>query len=124
MLPAADYARGILMSQVAIVTESSSNLPPELVKRYDITVLPLRINWKGQSLRDGIDITSLEFYARLETDDEGPKTTAITPVELGDAVRALAQKADAVVAILLSRHLSGSVEVAQTVQRMEPSLPL
>jgi len=112
------------MNRIAIVTESSANLPPEVVEEYGIHVLPLKIIWNDKVLRDGVDITPQEFYARLRTDHCMPTTSALSPSELLRTFRSLAEEAEAIVAILLSRDLTGSVEAAQMVQQLAPALPL
>lgn len=104
------------MGRIAIITESSSNIPPELVARYGIHVLPLRVIWGRESFQDGVDISPQEFYARLKSDNFMPTTSSVPPGELLNAVDELSQDADAVVAILLSNELSSSVEAAEAVQ--------
>ncbi len=112
------------MGNIAIVTESASNIPPELVNEYNIHILPMTMVWKDEVLRDGIDITPQEFYAKQRMGNFAPTTTAIAPGELLDLFRDLAEESEAIVAILLSGDLTSSVEIAQMVQQMEPSLPL
>lgn len=112
------------MGRIAIITESSSNIPPELVSHYDIHVLPLRIIWGDEVLKDGIDISPQDFYRRLRSDESIPSTSSITPGELLQAVNELGQDVDAVVAILLANELSSSVESAEAVKQMSPDRPL
>ncbi len=112
------------MSRIAIVTESSANLPPKVVAKYGIHVLPLRIIWDGKVLRDGVDITPQEFYARLRMDHCMPTTSALSPSELLRTFRSLSEEAEAIVAILLSQELSGTFEAAQMAQQLAPTLPL
>jgi DegV family protein with EDD domain len=59
---------------VAIVTDSTSDIPEQLVRRYDIKVMPNIIVMEGQSLVDGKDISREEFYNRLPTLSELPTT--------------------------------------------------
>jgi DegV family protein with EDD domain len=112
------------MGNVAIVTESASNLPPELVEEFNIHVLPMTMVWENQVYRDGIDITPQEFYTRLRLENFAPTTTAIAPGELLELFKKLTGDYDEIVAILLSGDLTSSVEIAQMVHRMEPSLPI
>ncbi|MDY6876767.1 MAG: DegV family protein [Chloroflexota bacterium] len=112
------------MNHVAIVTDSVANLPPEVAEEYNIHVLPLRIIWDGKVLRDGVDITPQEFYARLRTDGNMPTTTALSPSELLETFRSLAERAEDIVAVFLAHELSGTFEAAQIAQRLAPTLPL
>ena len=50
---------------VAIVTDSTADLPPDLTRSRAITVVPLTLNFDGQALLDGVDIRPDEFYRRL-----------------------------------------------------------
>ncbi|MDY7079337.1 MAG: DegV family protein [Chloroflexota bacterium] len=112
------------MSHIAIVAESSANLPPEVVEEYNIHVLPLRIIWEGEVLRDGVDITPQEFYARLRANGHMPTTSTLTPNEFLAVFHSLSEENKAIVAILLSRDLTSSVEAAKMAQRLAPTLPL
>lgn len=112
------------MNRVAIVTESSSNLPPEVVEEYGIHVLPLKVIWEEKVFRDGVDLTPQEFYSRLRMDHYMPTTAAFSPSEFLETFRSLAQEHEAIVAILLSQDLTGSVEAAQIASQMAPTLPV
>lgn len=112
------------MSAVAIIAESSCNLPPEVVQAYNIYILPLRLTWQGESLRDGVDITAEEVYRRQEIEDFMPKTSAINPEDFLELARVALGQAESVVAIMLSSKLTSSVNVARLVQELDPDLPL
>ncbi|NIW47209.1 MAG: hypothetical protein GWN30_21405, partial [Gammaproteobacteria bacterium] len=58
--------------KVAIVTDSTAYIPDELIKKYDIHVIPLNVNWSGKSYLDNVDITPEEFYQRLQIEQELP----------------------------------------------------
>ncbi len=102
------------MRKVAVITDSSADLPPELIARHHIIVVPLLLHWDGHEYRDGVDMMPGELYRRLRLATNGrlPKTS--TP-SVGDFVRAYAraaQGAQAVVSIHLSSELSGTYRVA------------
>lgn len=91
---------------IGIVTDSSCDLPQELIEENNITVVPMFINIGSKSFRDGIDITPKEFYENLHSYASPPKTSAPGP----DVFREVYQKlADAGVAEILSIHLSNSL---------------
>ncbi len=50
------------MNKVAIVTDSTTAIPPEVAAQQKMTIVPLSVNWDGESYLDGIDITPEEFY--------------------------------------------------------------
>jgi DegV family protein with EDD domain len=66
------------MNKVAIVSDSSAYIPKEWVKKYDLTILPLTVNWQGESYYDGIDIQAAEFYQQLSESKEMATTSQIT----------------------------------------------
>ena len=55
------------MKKIAIVTDSVSDIPEELVKKYNIKVVPLYLNFDDRSLKDGSEITAEEVYSKLES---------------------------------------------------------
>jgi DegV family protein with EDD domain len=62
--------------QIAIVTDSTSDIPPEVVEKYQIHVVPAILNIGGQSLEDGPGISRREFYERLPSMQPLPTTSA------------------------------------------------
>jgi DegV family protein with EDD domain len=98
------------MSKITIMTDSTCDIPPELIERYQIAVVPLYVVWGDEELLDGQDIDNATFYARLPRDPVHPKTSQPTPT---DFVRAIEQlDADEVVVIALSAALSGTCDSA------------
>ncbi len=101
---------------IAIVTDSTSDLPKEVVEREGIQVVSTYINIGQDSLRDGVDITREEFYRRLPALPESPKTASPAPGEFVTLYDRLLQTASHVVSIHLANQLSG-VYAAATVAR-------
>jgi DegV family protein with EDD domain len=99
--------------RVAIVTDSTSDLPPALVGARSITVVPLTLNFDGQALLDGVDITPTEFYRRLPNATTHPTTSQPSPGQFAEVYAALLADHDAIVSIHISEKLSGTFESAQ-----------
>ncbi len=97
---------------IGIVTDSVCDLPEEVVKELGIAVVPLTLRFGNEELRDGIDISADEFYARLDTDSHFPKTSVPPPMRFAEAYDALADGTDTILAITVSSKLSGTFEVA------------
>ncbi|MBU4293765.1 MAG: DegV family protein [Actinobacteria bacterium] len=53
------------MEKLAIVTDSSADIPDELIKKYDIKIAPLYIHTRGKEFRDKIDITNNEIVKKI-----------------------------------------------------------
>ena len=98
---------------IAIVTDSTSDLPPEIQRQFGISVIPLNVHFGQESLRDGVDLTADEFMARLGTSDKLP-TTSHPPVSVFEAAfRSLAKTHDQILCVLPSSKLSGTVQSAR-----------
>ncbi|RMF28559.1 MAG: DegV family protein, partial [Chloroflexi bacterium] len=50
---------------IKIVTDADASLPEEEMDRYDITTIPLWVHFGEETFREGVDLTTDEFYARL-----------------------------------------------------------
>lgn len=98
---------------VAIVTDSTAYMPPDLVERHQIHVVPNVVNWGTKTYRDGVDITSAEFFQRRKTDPENPTTAVASIGEFRDVYAKAAEGADAVLGIHLSAKLSGTYSAAE-----------
>jgi DegV family protein with EDD domain len=98
---------------VAIVTDSTADLPTELAALRAITVVPLTLNFDGKSLLDGVDIRPDEFYRRLHSVTTHPTTSQPSPGQFADVYKSLLADHDSVVSIHISQKLSGTFESAR-----------
>ncbi|QXM05577.1 DegV family protein [Crassaminicella indica] len=95
------------MEKIAIVTDSSCDLPDEVVKNYDIKIIPLRIIYSKREYRDRIEICADEVYEKLE--NEIPKTSLPSPEDVNDLFKKLQEQGYThVLGIFLSSALSGT----------------
>jgi DegV family protein with EDD domain len=101
------------LNSVAIVTDSTADLPPELTRSRAITVVPLTLNFDGQSLLDGVDIRPDEFYRLLHGVTTHPTTSQPSPGRFAEIYKSLLADHDAVVSIHISQKLSGTYESAR-----------
>jgi DegV family protein with EDD domain len=110
---------------VKILTDSIADLPLQVVKQLDITVIPILIRWGEDIYRDGIDLTAEQFYERLKRDRVPPATSLPSPRTFTEAYDELAGKASGIAAIMVSSRLSGTYEVAlQSVGLMRKRCPV
>lgn len=100
------------MSRVAIVTDSTADLPSALSAAHNITVVPLLAHVGGKTYRDQIDITTDQFIAGVDATAELPTTSQPSPSAFRDVFQSLAADHDEIVAILMSSKLSGCVRSA------------
>lgn len=93
------------MAEVKIVTDSTAYLPPELITRYGIEVVPLKVLFGPEAYTEGVDISNEEFYRKLAKASTLPTTSQPS---IGDFVQVY-DKAAREAAAILSIHISGKL---------------
>ncbi len=102
-------ARG---QQIAVVTDSTSDIPKQTAKTLDIDVVPALLTIEGKTYRDGIDIARNDFYLRLPQFKPPPTTAAPSPLAYEEVYeKRLSSGYDQVLSIHLSAKLSGMINV-------------
>ncbi len=97
---------------VRVVTDSVADLPAQVVQELGITVIPVNICFGAEVYRDGIDLTTEDFYSRLAQSKIMP-TTAVPPLGVfADVYDELAKETDEILVITLSSKLSGIYDAA------------
>ncbi len=103
-----------MQEKIGIITDSTCDIPIELVKKLGIEVLPLRILYKDNEFRDGIDITAEEVYDKLKT--EIPTTSLPGPDEVEATFLKMKKEGFThIIVIHISSGLSGTGQMIQTV---------
>lgn len=97
---------------VRIITDSACDIRQEQAKELGIIVLPLKNIIDDVEYLDGVNITPEEFYEKLETAENLPTTSQITPVEFTDALTPIVEAGDEAVIITLAGKLSGTAQSA------------
>jgi DegV family protein with EDD domain len=110
------------VSRVAIVTDSASDMPPDVAARQDITVVPLFVSFGAETFRPNVTLTTDEFWVRmLAPDAPFPTTAAAPPGDFLVAFQAAFDKgAGAVVCVNVSDGLSGTFKSACVARDMLP----
>ncbi len=110
---------------IRIVTDSTCDLPPELIDEHEITVMPLYINFGEQGFLDGIEITRQEFYNRLP-DYNPPPTTATPSIDsfLEIYERLAKEGAREILSIHISERLSATINVARKAAEQFKAIPV
>ncbi len=99
--------------RIAVITDSTSDLSPEVAAQNDVLIVPLYVIWGEDQLRDGVDITKEAFYERLANDAASPSTSQPTPTDfVGVYKQVMEQGAEEIVVITISDQLSGTYDSA------------
>jgi DegV family protein with EDD domain len=84
-----------------------------LIERYRPAMVPLVVNWDGQTFRDKLDLTTADFYRRLRTSKSLPKTGAPSLAAFEAVFREQLQQRDALISLNLASRLSATYDVAR-----------
>ena len=98
---------------IAIVTDSTSDLSPELCSQYGIESVPLYVLFDGKMHKDGMEITPSVIFSGLKSGKKTPSTSQPSPAEFAAAYARALQSADQVLSIHISGQLSGTVGSAR-----------
>lgn len=110
--------------RIAIVTDSTSDIPPELVAKYAIRVVPQILIMGDKTWQDGVDIDSPTFYELLRTSPHFPASSQPSVVTFERVFSELAAEADGIVAVLISEELSGTLNSARMAAENLPHVPI
>ncbi len=105
------------MSRIALVTDSSAYMPPELVRKSGVHVIPLYIHLGGETYRDGVDMDAATFHERLASLSTLPTTSQPSAGDFVELYRHLSAEVDAIVSIHISSVISGTVNSATTARQ-------
>ena len=97
---------------VRVVTDSSSDLSPQVAQELGITVVPLYLHFGDKVYRDGVDINHDEFYQKLVDSPVHPTTSQPPPLDFAEVYNVLARETDEVVSLHLSSKTSGTYSSA------------
>jgi len=98
--------------QVKIVTDSAADIPADLARELDITIIPLNVIMEGKTYHDGVNLSGEEFYERLKTTRSVTTTSLPSLDAFSEAYRKLTAEGCDVVSIHLSSKLSGTFNAA------------
>jgi DegV family protein with EDD domain len=106
------------MNRIAIVTDSTADIPKELASQYGITIVPLKVIINGKdTFLDGVNLQTEEFYQHLEMGHTST-TSQPSPAEFADYYKRLLP--DSIISIHIASAMSGTVQSARVAREMFP----
>lgn len=109
-----------MLNKIAILTDSGSDVPPEIAQDLEIFVVPLQVNYRDRSYLDGVDIDAQTVYDRLSS--EVPTTSLPRGEDVVNVFKTIQAKGYThVLAVVLSSGLSGTYNLLRV---MSDELPL
>lgn len=106
------------MAKIKIITDSTLDLPVDIIKKNNIEVLPLLINFGEESYLDGVEINVDSMQDRIEKDNILPTTAQVTPNRFEEAFRRNLDEGNKVLVILISSAMSGTYQSACIAKNM------
>ena len=100
------------MEKIKIITDSTLDLPSDIVKEKDIEVLPLLINFGEESYLDGVEITTKEMIDKINATGILPTTAQVTPNRFEETFKKYLDEGYKIVALTLSSDMSGTYQSA------------
>lgn len=99
---------------VALVTDSTCDIPLSWREEFEISVVPLSIHFGNDTYRDGVDLSPEAFYERLEREEVHPTTSQPAPQDFINTFQALqAEGAKEIIVFTISSAMSGTIEAAR-----------
>lgn len=102
---------------IKIVTDSTSYIADEYIKKYDINIVSLNVIINGVSSRE-VDIENEVFYEEIKNSKEIPKSSQPIPEEMLNTFREIVEDGDSIVGIFLSSKMSGTYSNANMIKDM------
>lgn len=106
------------MSRVAIVTDSTADLPQSLKEELNIYTIPLKIQIGSNTYKDGLDFSADEFYRKLRDECVDLETLQPSPAEFMEIYKQISEKHSAILSIHVSSGLSGTISSANIAKTM------
>lgn len=101
-----------MANKIRFFTDSTVDIPPEIVQKYDLTVLPLHIFLNDKEYLDGVDIHTDELYAFARETKTLPRTAGVSPEMIESAFRQALDEGDDVIYTGISAGLSSTFQTA------------
>lgn len=106
------------MEKIKIITDSTLDLPSDLIRDKGIEVLPLLINFGEESYLDGVEINTKEMLDRIQKENVLPTTAQITPNRFEETFKKYLDEGYKIVTLVLSSEMSGTYQSACIAKNM------
>ena len=105
---------------IKIVTDSTADVPKELLEKYDIQVVPINIQFGTETYQEGIDIDRPTFFRKLDEYPTIPTSSQPSPGQLVEVYRPLAEAGHSIISIHVTSKHSGTYQSAMLAKSMMP----
>lgn len=109
---------------VAVVVDSTADIPQATRDEYDIAVVPLLIMFGNQTFLDGVEMSSDQFYERLTHSGVHPTSSQPSPGAFAEVYERLGKDHEGIISVHLGGKLSGTVRSAEQAKELAPGVPV
>ncbi|CAG7839414.1 hypothetical protein Z959_05480 [Clostridium novyi B str. ATCC 27606] len=106
------------MDKIKIITDSTCDLNNQVIREYDIDVIPLIVNFGDESYIDGVDINIREFLRKMDEENIFPTTSGINPNKFYEHYKKYLDEGYKIISIHLSSKMSGTYQSACIAKEM------
>ena len=103
---------------IRIVIDSTSDVTDEIIKKYNLKMVPLTVNFEKESYLDKIELSSKEFFEKLAAAEKLPTTTLVSPGAFVEAFSEILLEGDQVLGLFLASEFSGTYDSARMAKNM------
>jgi DegV family protein with EDD domain len=105
---------------IKIVTDSTADVPEELMQRYDIRTVPINIQFGTETFQEGIDIDRPTFFRKLDEYPSMPTSSQPSPGQFVEVYRELAEQGHSILSVIITSKHSGTYQSAVLAKSMLP----
>lgn len=105
---------------IRIIADSTCNLPEDLLRQYRILTVPTFIQFGQRTFREGVNITSKQFFEMIEAEGKLPTTSQPPPADFARAYEQVHASGDSAFVITITREHSGTYQSALLAKSLVP----
>ncbi len=103
---------------IRIVIDSTSDVTNEIIEKYNLKMVPLTVNFENESFLDKVELSSADFFEKLEKSEKLPTTSQVSPGAFVEAFSEILLEGDQVLGIFLASEFSGTYDSARIAKDM------
>ncbi|HBD62953.1 MAG TPA: DegV family protein [Clostridiales bacterium] len=103
---------------IRIVIDSTSDVTEEIIRKYNLKMVPLTVNFENESYLDKVELSSKDFFEKLGKSEKLPTTSQVSPGAFAEAFSEILLEGDQVLGIFLASELSGTYDSARIAKDM------
>src|SRR5699024_7707866 len=104
--------------RIAIVTDTTAYIPDDMLDKHHIHTIPLSVVFDDTNYREGLDITTEDFYKKVKETNKLPSTSQPAIGMFVELYEKLSEKYDAIISVHLSKKISGTYDAAISAGKM------